>query len=260
LTTNIFAKPFIFITGAPRSGTSLLTKIIDAHPDVAILMENIFGNRRRHWQRAEFWNSPHRLGLEVEKAFAGIAEPIVGNKVATPDVWDVGDIARFCRLFADFHIIVVVRDPAAVALSRLRREPEDFSKVFTAEARQHILLDFRSRFHAYISSWRQSVENYWQLKDGFNERIRLVYFEDLCRNFESQVREIFADLGIPFASQVLTWHEMPHHDASGARVRDLKYPDAPVASPHEVSDMPAELQDALTSIPWQYSLWQQRKL
>lgn len=50
-------KPLIFITGAPRSGTSMITKVIGAHPDTAILMENIFGNRRRHWTKAEFWNS-----------------------------------------------------------------------------------------------------------------------------------------------------------------------------------------------------------
>jgi len=238
----------------------MLTKIIDAHPDTAILMENIFGNRRRHWQRSGFWDSPESLGKEVEKAFAAIPEPIIGNKVATPDVWDSGDIARFCRLFNDFHIVFLVRDPAAVALSRLRREPEDFFKVFTEEARKNMLIDFRSRFHAYVSSWRQSVENYWRLKDGFGDRVRLVYYEDLCGEFESQVRGIFHFLGIPFASQVLTWHERPHHDAQGALVRDLKYPDEAVGPRGEPLEVPAELQNALGLIPSQYVLWRQRKI
>jgi hypothetical protein len=260
LTARLFEKPFVFITGAPRSGTSLLTKIIDAHPDAAILMEHIFGNRRRHWQRPGFWDSPESLAREVEKAYAGIPEPIIGNKVATPDVWDAGDITRFCRLFEDFKMIFVVRDPAAVALSRHRREPEDFAKVFSAEARKHILIDFRSRYHAYVSSWRQSVENYWKLKDGFRDRVMLVYYEDLCGDFEASARDVFVFLGIPFASQVLAWHEMPHHDASGALVRDLKYPDAPVESPKEVGEIPDELQNALALIPFQYSLWRQRKL
>ena len=77
----------VFVTGAPRSGTSMLTKVIDAHPDVAILMENIFQNRRRHWIKADFWNSPHTLKEEVSKVFSKLNEPVIGNKVCTPDVW-----------------------------------------------------------------------------------------------------------------------------------------------------------------------------
>jgi hypothetical protein len=257
---NLFEKPFVFITGAPRSGTSLVTKIIDAHPDTAILMENIFGNRRRHWQRPEFWDSPRSLGREVEKAYAGFPEPIIGNKVATPDVWDSGDIARFCMLFKNFHIVFLVREPAAVALSRLRREPEDFLKVFSEEARKNMLIDFRSRFHAYVSSWRQSVENYWRLKDGFKDRVHLVYYEDLCQGFESRVRDIFAFLGIPFASQVLSWHEMPHHNADGELARDLKYTDREIFRPQVMDACPDELHEALTAIQWQYDLWKQRRL
>jgi hypothetical protein len=41
---NVFKKNMIFITGAPRSGTSLVTKILDSHPEHAIVMEDIFIN------------------------------------------------------------------------------------------------------------------------------------------------------------------------------------------------------------------------
>ncbi len=253
-------KPCIFVTGAPRSGTSLLAKVIDAHPDTAILMENIFGNRRRHWQRADFWDSPPRLKQEVEKAFAAIAEPILGNKVVTPDVWDAGDIVRFCRLFKEFRVVFIVRDPAAVALSRRRREPEDFFKVFNEEARNNILLDFSCRFRTYVSSWRQSVENYWRLKDGFGDRVCLVYYDDLCRRFESEVRRVFAFLEIPFAERVLAWHELPHHKADGSLGRDVKYQDQEIRPPADIGACPAELEDALALIRWQRDLWKQRRL
>ncbi|GEM_PF-4845200 len=257
---TVFEKPLLFITGAPRSGTSLLAKVLDAHPDMAILMENIFGNRRRHWQRPGFWDSPERLGREVEKAYAGLSEPILGNKVATPDVWDADDIVRFCRLFMEFRIVFIVRDPAQVALSRKRREAEDFFLEFNAEARKNVLIDFRSRFHAYVSSWRQSVETYWRLRDGFQDRVQLVYYEDLCAEFEPQVRGLLDRLGIPFDPQLLTWHERPHHDARGKLVRDLKYPDAAAAPRSDLQPLPEELQDALARIPFQYALWRQRRL
>jgi hypothetical protein len=38
-TESIDSERCIFISGCPRSGTSLLTKIIDSHPDISILMD-----------------------------------------------------------------------------------------------------------------------------------------------------------------------------------------------------------------------------
>jgi len=258
---NSTNRPLIFITGAPRSGTSMLTKVIDSHPDTAVLMENIFGNRRRHWQRADYWNSLESLKEEVEKVYSKLTEPIVGNKVITPDVWDAGDILQFCRLFSSFKILFLVRDPRAAALSRLKREPADFFEVFSREARENILLDFRDRFRTHISSWRQSVENYWKLRDGLGEeKIKPVYYEDFCRDFGNQVRQIFSFLNIPFVESILKWHELPHHNAEGQLVRDLKYPDAGIFSPPTVEEYPPGLAEAVKTIEWQYDLWNKRRL
>ncbi len=258
---NSTNRPLIFITGAPRSGTSMLAKVIDSHPDTAVLMENIFGNRRRQWQRADYWNSFENLKREAQKVYSRLKEPIVGNKVITPDVWDAGDILQFCRLFDSFKILFLVRDPRATALSRLKREPADFFEVFSREARENILLDFRNRFHTYISSWRQSVENYWKLRDGLGEnKIKVVYYEDFCRDFENQVRDIFSFLKIPFTDSVLKWYEMPHHNAEGQLVRDLKYPDADVFLPTAIEQYPPELEEAVNTIEWQYDLWEKRRL
>jgi hypothetical protein len=35
-------NPYVFIVGAPRSGTTLLRRIVDAHPEIAI-------TRETHW-------------------------------------------------------------------------------------------------------------------------------------------------------------------------------------------------------------------
>ncbi|MCU0287583.1 MAG: sulfotransferase [Acidobacteria bacterium] len=258
---NSLNKPLIFITGAPRSGTSLVTKVIDAHPDIAILMENIFGNRRRHWQREAFWQSTEALRCEVAKVYARLNEPVVGNKVVIPDVWDAGDILQFCRLFNRFKIIFMARDPRAAALSRLKREPADFFEVFSPTARDNILLDFRDRFHTYISSWRQSIENFWKLRDGLGEdKIKIVYYEDFCRDFENQVRDIFTFLDIPFSNNILKWYEFSHHNAAGELVHDLKYPDSEIFLPGNDETYPPGLEKAVNGITWQYDLWKKRRL
>ena len=32
-------NPYVFIVGCPRSGTTLLQRIVDAHPDIAVVFE-----------------------------------------------------------------------------------------------------------------------------------------------------------------------------------------------------------------------------
>lgn len=251
----------IFITGAPRSGTSMITKVIDAHPDVAILMENIFQNRRRHWNKATFWNSQQTLKEEVCNVFSKLNEPVIGNKVCTPDVWSADDILQFCHLFQDFKIVFVLRDPVQVALSRFRRE--DYAEEFNGIARENILLDFRSRFLTYTSSWRQSVETYWRLRDGYPERVCLVYYEDFCQNFEDEVKKLFTFLNLPFREEILNWHQYPHHDFKGDLISDLKYKDKPVGIENNKGDnIPIEAKEqlnvAINSIDIHYSLWKKR--
>lgn len=258
--TDCFKKRFIFITGAPRSGTSLITKVIDAHPDIVILMENIFGNRRRHWQRELFWNSPETLRKQIENTFSQFSESIIGNKVITPDVWNADDIAYFCGMFQHFKLIFIVRDPVNVALSRIKREPEDFLNVFNEQARQNMPLDFRSRFHTYISSWQQGIEIYRQFKKTLGDDIKLVYYEDFCTDFENQIKNIFDFLTVPFSENVLKWNEFPHHNAEGKLVKDLKYPDTNVFINHPPESIPEELKEALKLIPEDYELWKTRKL
>ncbi len=223
-------------------------------------MENIFGNRRRYWQKADFWNSSDTLSKAVDNVYSRLNEPIIGNKVVITDIWGSDDVVRFCNLFRKFKIIFMIRDPKAVALSRLKREPSDFFEIYNKEARENILLDFRSRFHAYISSWRQSVENYWRLKDGLMDNIKLVYYEDFCENFENQIREIFSFLEINFSEKVLRWFELPHHNKDGELVKDLKYPDIEVFSNNYANNVPNELNEVIKSVKWQYDLWEKREL
>jgi hypothetical protein len=241
----------------------MLAKIIDMHPGVAILMENVFQNRRRHWKKAEFWSSPQTLKEQAFKVFSKLKEPVVGNKVCTPDVWSADDILLFCHLFQDFKIVFIVRDPVQVTMSRFQRE--DYEKEFNELARQNILLDFRSRLLTYTSSWRQSIENYWRLRDGLNEKIHLIYYEDFCTDFKNQVRNLFAFLELGFSEEILNWDKYPHHDRNGNLVKDLKYRDKPIGLRlHSRIDLPLEVKDeldfAIRSIQVFYDLWKKRRI
>jgi hypothetical protein len=236
----------------------MLTKVIDAHPDIVVLMENNFGNCRRLWEKTGSWDKSETLGKEVESMYSHLEQPVIGNKVCTPDVWSAGDINMFCRLFKDFRILFLVRDPMEVALSRFERET-DYSAVYSEAGRENILLDFESRFHTYISSWRQSIENYWKLRETFKDKVKIVYYEDLCNRFKKQIIKIFKFLDVEFSDQVLEWYKYPHVNSKGNLVRDLKYKDAPVFS-NTSRKCPKELANVLKTVKWQFKLWKNRKL
>jgi hypothetical protein len=144
-------------------------------------------------------------------------------------------------------------------MSRFRRA--DYNEKFDESGRNNVLLDFRSRFLTYTSSWRQSVEAYSKLKNAFSEKIYLIYYEDFCSEFESEVRSLSGFLQVPFSKNVLKWHELPHHNAKGELVRNLKYPDSPIFTDlHNQKEIPPELLTAISTIHWQYQCYKKRGL
>ncbi len=74
-------NPFLFVVGAPRSGTTLLKRMLDAHPEIAMTPETWWITRffkRRIGVTAEGWVTPEiaprlmedrrfpRLGLDMD--------------------------------------------------------------------------------------------------------------------------------------------------------------------------------------------------
>ena len=184
----IIQKPYIFITGAPRSGTSMITKIIDSHPDVGIFMENIFGLRRRHWTFPDYWHNDTELFQIVNESYNKLIEPVVGNKVCTPDIWNTDEILRMCCFFASNKLIFVVRNPVDVINSRLNRERIDH---YSDLAVRFLCLDWRNKYYTYISSWRQSIDVYWKLRDTLQEKIKLIYYDDFVCDVKGSTIELF---------------------------------------------------------------------
>jgi hypothetical protein len=234
-------KPFIFITGAPRSGTSLVTKVIGAHSDIAMVMENIFENRKRHWSQAAFWNDINTLKKQVFSFYGQFDESIIGNKVCTPDVWSEDDIIRFCSIFNTVKIIFVVRDPRAVVVSRYKRE--DYSKVYNEAAKENMVLDFSNRSRTYLSSWIISLRTYYKLCETFPNDVSLVYYDDLVKEPDNQIRRLFKNINVEYRNEISNWYKIPHYNAIGKKVTDLKYPDQKIfIKKIEEDELPSDYQ------------------
>ncbi len=253
----------IFITGSPRSGTSLVTKVLDSHKDIALLMENNFGNRRRHWSMPQEWSSSKLLSKKVGQVYKDIQEPIIGNKVCSPDVWWIEDILMFCNMFKNFKIIFIIRDPRDVVLSRYFRE--NYDEEFNELGRRNILLDFRSQLLTYTSSWRQSIEIYRRLRDAAPSKIICVYYENFIQNFELECQRLIDFIGIPFDKNMLEWDKYPHHDKLGNLKHNMKYNDIPIESyqriDKEIPDLlRKDFNEAIQSIQQELHCWQLQNL
>lgn len=215
----------VFVVGMPRSGTTLLSTVLDSHPRVAIAPETLFlsywdrANRRRDLSRPavfdRFWEkfSNHvrfpYLGVDpdatrarilaagpptLRSIFVGVlsayadrfGKPRFGEK--TPQHFRRLD--RVFEWFPDARVAFLVRDPRGMVASLL------------ATPWSHPWIDW------YAAQWRESVAAWRRRAD--DPRVRLIRYEDLVGDPERSVRELCAFLGEEFDPGMLTREAAAH--------------------------------------------------
>jgi hypothetical protein len=141
-------QPF-FLTGAPKSGTTWLGKLLDAHPQVSCRGEACV----------------HHFGLELIKACQAYGELLNRRRLAVTDSNDFpglawSDVMALMRRFIELRL-AAIRDPAKPALAFLgEKDPEHamhfptLDQLFPEGKFIHILRDGRAVF---ISAWHHNV-------------------------------------------------------------------------------------------------------
>jgi hypothetical protein len=223
-------NPYVFIVGASRSGTTLLRRIVDAHPQIAI-------TRETHWITKEAAPRGTPVGPELLARLATVerfarmdmdhaalerllarAEPVsyaefvsavfdlygrsqgktlVGDKVPTY----VLDIALLHELFPHARFVHLIRDGRDVCSSVLDWE------------RQH-------RNFAKFSTWDEDPVSttalWWERRVRTGREAGLPLGRDLYREprYESLVaepeatcRELCDFLDVPYSERMLAFHE-----------------------------------------------------
>ena len=219
-----FSERPIFIFGSPRSGTSLLSRIIDAHPRIGIPFESHLYNTFYPWLKyygdlhlaknrerllddilstevmRDWYPRPDRqLTLEAIERwdFHGIIDSLMlawtsqegkqrwGEK--TP--WHIFYWREIISGFPHAQVIHIVRDGRDSALSwrRARFGPK------------HI--------YTLAKKWVQYLEIVDELKTTLNEQSFFeVHYEDLLSKPELVVQQICDFLGEDFAPEMLAFH------------------------------------------------------
>jgi hypothetical protein len=193
----------VFVAGMPRSGTSLVDQIIDAHPDAKGVGELDSVER---WAEA--------AGLAAPSDHARIARAYVdeihrlapsAKRVVNKALGNTRILGHLARLFPQTRIIHVVRDPRDVAVSCVLG-------AFGAER-----YPWTTRPEWVAVAWRESERLMTHWRNTLRVPIHGLRYEALATEGEPRMRDLLAFLGLPWNPNVLRFHE------SRRTVRTLSY-------------------------------------
>jgi sulfotransferase len=208
------SKNIVYVTGLARSGSTLLCQLLAQHPAVYSTAHSsplchALNNLRRQMSDDPFLlsqldNDFDRVYGRLTNAFRGFVD---GWFAETDKQWVVdknrgwlGSVETVRHLDPDFRMLVCVRELVQLYGSIESRQEET------------ILLDFpdhlanRSRYaradslfapNGVIGSPLRSLQSVQDLDDSIQKRLFYVVFEDIVREPQRVLREMFEWLGLP---------------------------------------------------------------
>lgn len=214
----------VFIVGMPRSGTTLLSSLLDAHSDLVIAPETHYFTRcwtgdpiRNH---ADAERMLDRLGQQPgvqDMGFSDEEKKRIRERVHSLEAPTHGDILRvlvetyaagsgalgwgektpdhlrfvpeIAGQFPDAVFISIIRDPRDVCLS-LRSVPWN-----------------RDTLPEQAWTWRRYAARIDRYEEEYDNRFYRLRYEDLITNPEGELREVCTFLELPFQASMLEIQE-----------------------------------------------------
>jgi Tfp pilus assembly protein PilF len=205
-------QPMAVLCGHPRSGTTLLEQILDAHPKVVALEETTIladackpllntaptgglglvsdldgftpdaVERQRRW----YFDS-------VEK-FLG--QPVGGRLLIDKNPAFTGNLPEVLRFFPDIRLIVALRDPRDVCLSCFM-QPLPLNPISS----RYLMMDATAKEYA-------AIMGFWlAIKPRLLNPVLEIRYEDVVANPELQSRRVLEFLDLDWDPGVLQYHE-----------------------------------------------------
>ncbi|XP_067864304.1 protein-tyrosine sulfotransferase 1-like isoform X1 [Heptranchias perlo] len=202
--------PLIFIGGVPRSGTTLMRAMLDAHPDVRcgeetrvipriLAMKQMWSRSGREKQRLDEAGVTDEVLDSAMQAF--LLEIIVkhGEPAAylcNKDPFALKSLTYLSKIFPNAKFILMIRDGRASVHSMITR------KVTIAG------FDLSS-YRDCLTKWNRAIETMYNqcLETGFNKCLP-VHYEQLVLHPETWMKNVLKFLGVPWNTAVLHHEEM----------------------------------------------------
>lgn len=181
----------IFILGTQRSGTTLLTRALSAHPDIfiqnEISVENVFkGASSKNNLLTNINNEIHRRhGLEITEMLKQQNKTLWGLK--DPQLTEHIDSLK--QFLPESKFIIIVRDGRGVVNSYIGNKWGLGTNAYTGAQR-----------------WKREVQQQKQFMAKYPENFILIKYEDLVTDMEKQARKVCKHIGIEFKAEMLAYH------------------------------------------------------
>lgn len=220
----------IFIVGLPRSGTTLLDRIITSHSDVTAAGELKQFNRCMLQALQMLKLSPQLSRTEMVTASKNIDFQRLGENYLRSSRTRTGHSPRFTDKFPQnsyyvgmilkalpkAKIIIMQRNPIAVCYAVFKQLFSEGSYPYSYSLTE--MADY------YIE--HNKLLNHWQAIGG--DAVKTVYYEDLVDELEKQAQDILSFLNLPWQPACLDFHknQQPTATASASQVRQKLYNDS----------------------------------
>lgn len=180
----------IFIMGLPRSGTTLLERMLSAAPDVVGLGEVALLNRRFTRNLADA--APLAEGMSELRSEYAEFQKIMGDSKWTVDKMPVNymHLGWINKAFPEAKLILLRRDRKDSALSIFENYFDDAGQNFSFE--EAAIMSRLNIFEDTIAEWRELGAEFLELS-----------YEDLTGDPEGSLRKVSDYCGVPFDPAML---------------------------------------------------------
>jgi tetratricopeptide (TPR) repeat protein len=211
----------IFVVGQPRTGTTLVERIITAHPDVTSAGElKQFGNAMRRLSR---YSEPQRFSAALVEGASRVDTRKLGRMYIETSRKMAGDTPRFVdKLPINFmHIPLILKALPGAKIVHLRRNPMDacfssfkqlFADAYAHSYDQEEMARHHARYFRLMETWRER----------FGERFFDIAYEDVARDVEPNARALIDYLGLPWNDACLEFHKQKTAVATASAVQVRK--------------------------------------
>ncbi|WP_417729640.1 tetratricopeptide repeat-containing sulfotransferase family protein [Roseovarius sp.] len=196
----------VFLVGFPRSGTTLLDQVLDAHPGVQVLEEHplISGLSARLASKAGYPGALENLSEEMraEMRAAYFTErdrflvPSEGAVYIDKMPLNIVHAGLIMRIFPKARFILALRHPCDVCLSCLMQN-------FTLNHSMAVFCSLPDTARFY-----REVFGLWQLyAEHLNPGVVTVKYEDMTRDLRAAAEPVLHFLGLDWDDRVMQFHE-----------------------------------------------------
>lgn len=227
--TEVLKKlPFFFILGRPRSGTTLLRTLFDAHPNAAVPLECAFiVNMAHKYGQVTKWDKQNLLeyfaDLQTHIKFDTWNMDLEKLKNALLECEGDFSFQELCKVvYLEYKSvfpkeeILLIGDKNPVYATYTNKLLELFPEAkfihLVRDPRDNIIslknVDFEGPFSALLAyRWRHSAAKLFRIKKKFPEKFYTIRYEDLAREPQKYYAEMCNYLSLPYHNEVFDFYK-----------------------------------------------------